>query len=471
MKQRIIQSAALLALLCGTLLSANASTTDALINDSVVNLARKAYVYGLPMVLTDLTRLGSGTPTNRFFHRNKFPDHTDRLVVRPNNDTFYSSAFLDLGAEPVVITTPESSGRYYVVPLMDAWTNVFESFGTRTTGTHAQTYVITGPRWNGSLPAGIREVKSPTDEVWIIGRIQVNNPEDGKTFVTNVQKGLTATPLSVWNKSANPVQYVPVRYSIENLPLIDSLKQRKLTVVDVVNRLDVETYFNYLNELLVKNPPLPADAPLVKELANIGIGPKGKFTLGNYDAKTQHTLNGLNKAIFSEFAKLNFLVRSQVDAKPDLTIGRYGTDYTKRAAVALFGLGALPAEEASYPSYAKDAEGRALTGKNSYRIHFEAGKLPPAQAFWSLTLYDKDGYLAENPIRRYAIGDRDILAFNPDGSLDIYIQHNSPGPEKESNWLPAPEDVFSLSLRIYLPTNDYLYKEGSWVKPLIEQIS
>lgn len=469
MKQRIIKYTFSVLLCAGMMMNANASAPASLSNDSVVSLARKAYVYGLPLVLTDLTRIGSGAPPNRFFHRNKFPDHTDRLVVRPNNDTFYSSAFLDLGAEPVVITTPESSGRYYVVPLMDAWTNVFESFGTRTTGTHAQTYVITGPRWKGNLPAGIREVKSPTDEVWIIGRIQVNNPEDGKTFVTNLQKELTTAPLSIWNKSTNPVQYQPTRYSIENLPLIDSLRQRKLTVVDVVNRLDIETYFSYLNELLVKNPPLPADAPLVKELAKIGIDPNGKFALSNYDEKTQNTLKGLNKAIFSEFAKVNFLVRSQVDTKPDLTIGRYGTDYLKRAAVALFGLGALPAEEAAYPSYARDSQGQPLTGKNNYHIHFEAGKLPPAQAFWSLTLYDKDGYLADNPIRRYAIGDRDKLSFNPDGSLDIYIQHNNPGIEKESNWLPAPDDVFSLSLRIYLPTNDYLHKEGAWVKPPIER--
>ncbi|ADQ79750.1 protein of unknown function DUF1254 [Paludibacter propionicigenes WB4] len=447
----------------------NGQAAPKLEKDSVLKIAKEAYIYGLPLILTDLTRIGSGVPVNHFHHSNQFPDFRSRLVVRPNNDTFYSSAFLDLGAEPVVLSIPDSKERYFVVPLMDAWTNVFKSFGKRTTGTKAQTYVITGPKWKGILPAGIEEIKSPTDEVWIIGRYQVNSPEDGKTFVVPIQNKLTVTPLSKWSNTTAPA-VASVTYSIESTAVIGDLKSKKLTVVEALNRLSVEQYFTYLNELLVKNPGLLADKKALVRFAKIGILPGKSFNLNQFSEDTRLVLNSLPVTLADELSKNQSFFRAKNDEKIDLTIGNYGTDYLKRGLIAYVGLGALNPEEAVYRSYSVDADNRPLEGKNKYLLHFDAGKLPPARAFWSVTLYDKDGYLVDNPIDRYAIGDRNDLKFNSDGSLDLYIQNQYPGADKKSNWLPAPIGNFNLSVRIYLPTDDFLHKEGSWVKPLLKKL-
>jgi len=448
----------------------NGQAAPKLEKDSVLKIAKEAYIYGLPLVLTDLTRVGSGAESNHFYHSNRFPDYTARLVVRPNNDTFYSSAFLDLGAEPVVLSIPDSKDRYFVVPLMDAWTNVFKSFGKRTTGTKAQTYVVTGPKWKGTLPQGIEEVKSPTDEVWIIGRYQVNSPEDGKNFVAPIQNTLTAIPLSKWNKTAAPT-VAAVSYSIEKNTVISDLKARKLTGVQALNKLTTEEYFTYLNELLVKNPGLTADKKALARFAKIGIQPGKPFTLKSFNVETQTALNSLAAQLAEDFGKNQSFFRAKNDEKIDLAIGNYGTDYLKRGLVAYVGLGALNPEEAVYRSYSVDADNQPLEGKNQYVLHFDAGKLPPARAFWSLTLYDKDGYLVDNAIDRYAIGDRNKLKFNADGSLDLYIQNQYPGAGKKENWLPAPIGNFNLSVRIYLPTDDFLHKEGSWVKPLVRKLN
>jgi len=448
----------------------NGQAAPKLEKDSVLKIAREAYIYGLPLVLTDLTRIGSGAESNHFYHSNKFPDYTARLVVRPNNDTFYSSAFLDLGAEPVVLSIPDSKDRYFVVPLMDAWTNVFKSFGKRTTGTKAQTYVVTGPKWKGALPQGIEQVKSPTDEVWIIGRYQVNNPEDGKNFVAPIQNTLTAIPLSKWNNTVAPPA-AHVTYSIEKNTVINDLRSRKLTGVQALNKLTTEEYFTYLNELLVKNPGLAADKKVLARFAKIGIQAGKSFTLKSFDAEIQTALNSLAAQLATEFGNNQSFFRAKNDEKIDLTIGNYGIDYLKRGLVAYVGLGALNPEEAVYRSYSIDADNQLLEGKNQYLLHFDAGKLPPARAFWSLTLYDKDGYLVDNSIDRYAIGDRNKLKYNADGSLDLYIQSQYPGADKKENWLPAPVGGFNLSLRIYWPTEEFLYKDGSWVKPLVKRVN
>lgn len=453
-----------------TFITLNGQSAPKLEKDSVLKIAKEAYIYGLPLVLTDLTRLGSGAEINHFNHSNKFPDYKARLVVRPNNDTFYSSAFLDLGAEPVVLSIPDSKDRYFVVPLMDAWTNVFKSFGKRTTGTKAQTYIVTGPKWKGSLPQGIEEVKSPTDVVWIIARYQVNSPEDGKNFVAPIQNTLTVTPLSKWNKTVSPA-VAPVIYSIEKASVITDLKARKITGVEALNKLTTEEFFTYLNELLVKNPGFNADKKALARFAKIGIQAGNPFSLNSFNAETQTALNSLAAQLAEEFGKNQSFFRAKKDEKIDLAIGNYGTDYVKRCLVAYVGLGALNPEEAVYRSYSVDADNQPLEGKNQYVMHFEAGKLPPARAFWSLTLYDKDGYLVDNAIDRYAIGDRNKLKYNADGSLDLYIQNQYPGADKKENWLPAPVGSFNLSIRIYLPTEEFLYKEGSWVKPLVKKVN
>jgi len=428
----------------------------------VVQLAKAAYLYGLPIVLTDFTRQVSGIPNNVFVHGHKFPDHTSRLVVAPNNDTNYSSAFLDLGDDAVVLSIPDTKDRYFVVPLMDAWTNVFASFGKRNTGTRKQTYVITGPHWHGTIPDGLQRVKSPTDLVWIIGRIQVNSPEDQANFVSPIQDQFKLTLLKQWGKPNAEVSTVATHYAVD-LPEIKEVQSHHLTAVKAVQQIPIDRFFNYLNQLLVKNPGLPADSGILSRLAKIGIKPGGEFKLTDFDNETQEALKNVPEEIYQAFDN----VKANTDFKPQngTQLGHYGTDYLTRAAVAYKGLGALPPEEAIYIAYNADSAKAPLNGSNNYIIHFNASQLPPAKAFWSLTMYDKDRYLSDNPIRRYAIGDRNKLKFNKDGSLDIYVQHNDPGAEKQANWLPAPADSFNVILRIYVPTDEYLHNRNSWVNP------
>lgn len=437
-------------------------------NTELISTAKEAYIYGLPLVLTDLTRLASHHYPNQFEHFRVFPDHTFKTVVRPNNDTFYSIAFLDLANDPIILNIPDTKDRYAVIPLSDGFTNVFASFGKRTTGTKAQQYVITGPKWKGKLPNDIQEVKSPTDLVWIIGRIQVNSPEDGKNFVNPLQDGLTVTPLSQFNGFSNK-NIAPSKtiYSVESTNAGKFLLENK-NVVTALKQFSIEEYFNYLNELLVKNPSTEADKSVIEKFAKIGIKAGQKFSIANFNADQKAALNALPSQTLSELQKFRSISSKRKDSKPDVTIGHFGTDYLKRALVAYFGLGALGPEDAAYLSYTQDADEQILNGENKYVLHFEPHQTPPSLAFWSITSYDKEGYLIENPIRRYAIGDRNNLKYNRDGSLDIFIQKENPGADKENNWLPVSKEEFNLTVRIYWPKEEYL-KTGNWSKPAIKK--
>ena len=435
---------------------------------AVLKTAKDAYIYALPIVFTDFTRQAANVPNNVFQFSHKFPDHTSRLVVRPNNDTNYSSAFLDLGDEPVVITVPDTHDRYYVLPFMDAWTNVFASYGKRTTGTKPQKYLVTGPKWQGKVPEGLTELKSPTDLVWVIGRIQVNSPEDQQNFVSKIQDQFKIASLSKWQKGDTSVTTAITRYKTP-LAGIEEVRQHKKTVVEAIKQIPIDAFFNYLNELLVKNPALPQDSTVIKQFAKIGIKAGHQFNLNDFDAETQKALQELPTKLFAAFDDPKTGGKNKLASTAK--IGHYDNDYTLRALIAYRGLGALAPEDATYQSYTVDQNKEVLNGKNNrYVIHFEKGKTPPARAFWSITLYDKEGYLSENSIRRYAIGDRNPLKFNADGSLDIYIQHENPGSDKSENWLPAPNDEFNLSVRIYWPTEEFLKNDKSWIKPDIKKI-
>ncbi|MXV51892.1 DUF1254 domain-containing protein [Pedobacter sp. HMF7647] len=434
--------------------------------EEVIKLATEAYIYGLPLVFTDFTRQAGQAKNNVFNHGHKFPDHTSRWVVAPNNDTNYSSAFLDLGDDAIVLNIPDTKERYYVVPLMDAWTNVFASFGKRTTGTKPQQYLITGPKWKGIVPGGLKEVKSPTDLVWIIGRIQVNSPDDQVNFVSKIQDQFTITKLADWGKQHTSQEKIT---TYEHTPaIITEVKSKQVNLVQAIKKISITGYFNYLNDLLVKNPPLPADKELLSKIEQIGIKPGGLFNLAAFDAETQAKLNALPAQIYATFDSGGNQL-SAISSKGKGKIGDYGTDFLLRARVAYGGLGALTPEEATYIGYSTDADKEKLSGENKYVVHFGKGKLPPSTAFWSLTMYGTDRYLVDNPIKRYAIGDRNPLKFNADGSLDIYVQHDNPGKEKENNWLPAPAEGFNVVLRIYVPTKQYLSDHSTWPTPPLQK--
>jgi hypothetical protein len=458
-----------LLLAAGFLISCSTTHRSKLSNDEIVSLVREAYLFASPLIYTDVTRVNSAFPDNSLYHLTRFPDHTFRQVVAPNNDTNYSLAFLELNEEPVVVDIPDTQGRYYVFPLQDAWTNNFVLPGKRTTGSGRQQYIITGPGWEGEIPPGLTQIKSPTNLVWIIGRIQVNSPEDQAEFVTPLQNRFKLATLSKWQSNDDsPATPLHKQYG-DYLPPDAGTK----SVVEVVENLPVDDYFNYFNELLADNAPAEADSNIVRRIAQVGIGAGQRFSLAAFDSATQEALRRIpaevNKALDETSDGKNLFGTDT--SNPEARTGDYKTDYNLRAFVARKGLGALPPEEAVYYSYKTDLSGEPLHGKNDYRIHFAKGQLPPAQAFWSYTVYDTDRYLVANPIRRYAIGDRNDLKYNKDGSLDLYLTAKDPGKGKTSNWLPTHEGEFNITLRIYIPTPDFLRDRSAWSDPKPENIS
>ena len=429
----------------------------------------EAYTYLYPLVLMDVTgrqavnieagkAIGRG-PMNTFTHVPIFPPADFRDVVRPNFDTLYSVAWLDLTKEPMVIAAPDTQGRYYMLPMLDSWSDVFACPGKRTTGTGAGRFAVVPPGWQGSLPVGVQRIDAPTPYVWIIGRTQTNGPKDYEA-VHRVQAGYTITPLSQLGKSPQPVQVT-----------IDPTVDMKTPPMKQVDTMDACEYFAYASELLKVTPPHITDQPIVARMRQIGIEPGKSFELDKADPTVRSALERAApdalKAIKAKIPTLARVVNGwQMNTD---TMGVYGNYYLKRAVVAMVGLGTNLPEDAVYPLNIGDADGKPLTGANKYVMHFAKNEIPPARAFWSVTLYDMDGFPTANDLKRNAIGDRDALKFNADGSLDLHIQHPSPGAEKEPNWLPAPAGDFNLTMRVYSPKGEVT--DGRWAPPAVQRLS
>ncbi|MCP9819259.1 DUF1254 domain-containing protein [Synechococcus sp. Cruz-9H2] len=427
----------------------------------------EAYTYLYPLVVMDATRrqavnveagkaFGRG-PMNTFTHVPAFPPADFRDVVRPNFDTLYSIAWLDLTKEPMVVAVPDTQGRYYMLPMLDMWSDVFACPGKRTTGTGAGRFAVVPPGWQGRLPEGVQRINAPTPYVWIIGRTQTNGEKDYGA-VHQVQAGYTTTPLSQLGKTPQPV-----RATID--PTVD-MKTPPMTQVD---GMDAGKYFGYAAELLQVNPPHITDQPIVARMRQIGIEPGKSFDLGKADLAVKRALErAASDALEAMRAKVPTLARVVNGWQMNTdTMGVYGNYYLKRAIVALVGLGANLPEDAVYPLNIGDADGNPLTGANQYVLHFAQNEIPPAQAFWSISLYDEHGFPTANDLKRNAIGDRDALKFNADGSVDLYIQHASPGAERESNWLPAPAGDFNLTMRVYSPKSEVT--DGRWAPPAVKK--
>ncbi|NJD33167.1 MAG: DUF1254 domain-containing protein [Gammaproteobacteria bacterium] len=427
----------------------------------------EAVVYGLPLVIMDITRAKTtnvaqveafAAPVNQFANVREFPDASFKDVVRANVDTLYSSAWLDLSKEPIVLSVPDTKGRYYLMPMMDAWTNIFASPGKRTTGTKAGNFAVTGPGWTGTLPAGVTELKSPTNMVWIIGRTQTNGPKD-YAAVHKIQDGFKLTPLSSFGKPYTPPEGT-----------VDPNADMKTAPVDQLKAMSADAFFNRMAMLMKDNPPPASEAPVLEKLKAIGIVPGEKFDASKLDPAVA---KGLENSVSVALEKL--LAASKETGAPvngwrvpPMVLGNYGTEYGARAVVALIGLGANLPQDAVYPSAFVDGDGQALDGANRYVIHFDKDSTPPVQAFWSITMYDASSFFVANPINRYAVSSWMPFRKNPDGSLDIYLQAESPGKDKESNWLPAPAAPFNVTLRMYWPTETPpSIMDGSWKPPAV----
>ncbi len=442
--------------------------TVTLTEEAALQLGAEAVIYGYPLVLADVTKQvqtnvvapqhNGRAPINQFSNFLRFPTAAYRDVVRVNVDTLYSLAWLDLTKEPIVLSVPDTHGRYYLMPVLDAWTNVFASPGKRTTGTQAGQFAIVGPNWTGTLPAGLTELKSPTNTAMIAGRTQANGPAE-YAVVNAIQRQYQLSPLSAFG---NP--YTAAAGVVD--PEIDM----KTPPVDQVSQMSATTFFNRLAALMAANPPPATDAPVLAKLARIGIVPGQPFDMRRLDPAVAKGLEGsVHTAMTSLQASTEDMGKSANGWRiMPMNIGNFGTAYGLRAVIALIGLGANLPQDAMYPTAFEDSDGQPLTGSNRYVLHFGKGALPPANAFWSLTMYDARSFLVENPTNRYNIAGWMPLTYNPDGSLDVYIQHDSPGGGKESNWLPAAAGEFSVTLRVYWPKETML--DGSWKPPAIRRV-
>jgi hypothetical protein len=427
-----------------------------------------AYVYGYPLVLMGVTQevmtnvaspADGRAPVNQFFHQRAFPTPEDQEVVRPNVDTLSSTAWLDLSPGPLVLHVPDTRKRYYVMQMLDGWTNVFAAVGKRSTGTGAGDFAIVGPGWKGKLPPGVQEIHAPTNLIWIMGRIQTNGPGD-VAAVNALQNQLTLKPLGADGKAGTPPPPRPAEAEVD----------MQTPPREQVAKADAVTFFSTLAELLKSNPPSSLDEAILKECAAIGLAPGRKFDPSKLAPATAQDLSDAIKQALEKIAaqakhlgKLEngWMVMSR-------KVGAYGADYVDRAAVALYSLGANLPADGIYPATKFDREGQLFSGIYRYRLHFAKGQTPPVNGFWSITLFDQEGFFVPNHLKRYALGDRDPLKFNGNGSLDIFIQHESPGKDREANWLPAPEGPFNLALRMYWPKDEVI--AGTWKPPAVERV-
>jgi hypothetical protein len=438
--------------------------------EQATEIGTLVYIYGYPLVTMEVTRrvttntadpAGLRAPMGQFAHARSFPPVTYRDIPAANADALYSSAWLNLAKEPYLLTIPDAEGRYFMMPMLSGWTDVFEAPGTRTTGTNAQTYAITGPSWTGELPEGVTEYKSPTNLVWVLGRIYTTGTAQDYEKVHSLQDQTSLVPLSAYGEN-----YAPPKGRVD--PDIDM----KTSTKDQVTNMDAAAYFKLLATLMKDNPPTADDAPVVAEMAKIGLVPGEEWDISTV-APT--VAEGVAQAPQAALAKImayapnaGKLVNGWLITLPS---GVYGTNYLHRAFLNWQGPGWNRPEDAVYPMATVDGEGRALSGADNYVLHFAKGDLPDAKGFWSLTMYDSEGFFVANPLDRVSLSQRSNFYYNEDGSLDLYIQKSSPGKDMEANWLPCPDDAFVLFMRLYWP-NDTPPSiiDGSWMPPAVRAV-
>jgi len=424
------------------------------VNAELKRLAAEVYVFAFPLVLSDATRAveTAGLPPDTFRHTRTVPDATT-ATPNPNADFLYSQAWLDLSNGPVILSVPDTRSRYYLIAILDAWTNVAGSLGKRTTGTEKGEFAIVGPTWKGTLPGGVSEVRSPTDMTWLFARTQTNGGADIDA-AAKLQNDLKLRPLKPAAKGAKPAAAPAAAVDDKTSPR------------DQVAAMDAATFFSRFAMLLAHNPPAADDAPMREKIAKLGIAPGKPFAPPAQDALDARSIEeGAKSALeaIATSAKNGSGGEIRNGWTFDAALGRWGTDYGKRAVSAYNGIGLNAPEDAIFMTTDVDAEGHKLDGANRYVLHFGSKTLPPADGFWSLSIYDDKGHFAANPINRYNLGGTSRLAAGADGSMDVYVQNAAPGAEKTANWLPAPTGRFSVILRIYWPKQEVV--ERRWVPP------
>lgn len=436
------------------------------------DLATEAYLFGYPLVTMDMTRRvmtnvrepeGMQAPMGQFARTRTYPLASNHEVTVPNADVLYVIVWLEVSKEPWVLSLPDTKGRYALFPLLDGWTTEFGALSKRTTGTGPQKCVITGPGWKGKLPSGLKEYKSSTGIVWVLGRIYCAGTTEDYAAVHAIQDQCLAMPLSSYGKT-----YTPPPGQVD--PGIDMRRP----VREQVNSLSVADYFNRLTALMKDNPPTGADTRMVKKMARLGIVPGQPFDIGKLTPAAIQVLEAVPGAAWG---KINAWSAAGTKAGDwtfqdgwmwTLKTGTYGTDYTQRALIAAIALGANRPQDTVAVVSTVDGAKQPYSGNSRYVMHFAPRKAPSASGFWSLTMYDGDCFFVDNPLGRYTLSARDQFSFNPDGSLDLYLEKHPPGADREPNWLPAPEGKFILMLRFYWPKESLL--NGSWKIPPVKRV-
>jgi hypothetical protein len=431
------------------------------------DIATLAYIWGFPLITMERQfnfvtspnvppGVGRG-PANMKSCATDLVNANFTDVVSPNSDTLYCQVQFDLTNEPVVIVVPPIEDRYYSFEFLDAYTNDFIYLGTRATGSTGGTYLLAGPDWKGQVPEGMIKIWSPTNLAWLITRTLVKGPTDVPNVVA-IQDQYDVKPLSVFQgkpatqpttNRANASQAIPIG------PQPTLIAPTGIKIYDEIG------------QAMIGNPLNPPDPTLVDKLSSIGIGPgMTPSTQANDTTKTafQTGISEGQKLIDTQVANFGAPVNGWL---VNTDAGVYGSDYLLRAGVTQYGLGANVPQEALYPVTFTDSHGQPLNGTNNYTLHFDPGQTPPVDAFWSVTMYNNKSLFVDNPLNRYSLNSYSELKNNTDGSLDLYLQNQSPGPDKESNWLPAPADSFNLILRTYLPQPQVL--NGTWIPPAVER--
>jgi DNA sulfur modification protein DndE len=432
-----------------------------------VEIATQAYLAGFPLIIMESTKNQFINPevlVNQFAVQQKFISASDTSVVRPNVDTYYSIAFLDLTKGPQKFHMPstivDGVTKYYMMPMLDAYTNVFKSPGTRTGYVNGGDYLIVGPDSTQNIYENdddIDEVfQAPTNLVWILGRFEVDNEQDS-VIVAGLQEQFTLSPYEAQTSTSVTT---PVRNILKYEGDLPSPNQ-------IINNMSIEAFFNQMNHLLPENPLSPFDSSLTNNLATIGVGIGTPFNLNSFSSNVQQALNDIPQKVITSINDYydNGNGEKGWTVNIDSLMGNYGTNYFLRAVISYEGLGANQIEDAVYYANSYDSKGNQLDGSNDnkYILTFRKGEKPPIDAFWSLTMYKENGNLYENDIKRYVLGHNtdEPFYYEPDSTLILYLQHEQPNdPKLINNWLPAPDEAFNVLLRAYYPEKAILNK--SW---------
>lgn len=444
--------------------------------DEAKKIAMDAYVYGYSLMTTEVTRVqmtsvdkveGLRGPMGQFINVKRYPPGDYRGVSAPNADTLYSAAWLDLGAEPWVLRYPDMGQRYFLFPMYSLWMPVIFSGGSRTTGEKAHTFLLSGPGWSGEVPEGMTHVTVPTRYMLILARTYADGTEADYKAVNALQAHYDVRPLSAWGKD-DYIYKAPPFDPNPGFSLTDKPQQ-------VILGFGTEGYFDRMAKLMCKDAPAAAeDAPMLAEMAKIGLEPCKNFDLKALGPDVAAALATLPqdalKKIGDNQPSLGVELNGWTVTKG---VGAYGTDYMKRAVVAAFGWPANLQEDAVYPYTLKDADGQSLSGEYKYTLTFAKGQEPPVNGFWSITMYeiDKGWWFVPNELNKFTVSPRNNLVPNADGSVTLYFQTTSPGKEKDANWLPAPKGEFLPMLRMYWPketTPSIL--NGSWTPPKVVKV-